>query len=112
MQVNVQAGRFLMIARSVVILRAAYLAIKKKKITAEVLKDKLLLKGLTAVQVAQVFDIIFALCGATKNNWVLCLFQVYSRLFILFGSLKLNPRVFYWIISSLKELVHYCYPGV
>ena len=74
--------------------RAIYLAIKKKKITPEVLKDKLLLYGLTAVQVSQILDIFFALLGLTKNNWLLCLFQIYSRYFILFGSLRINPKVF------------------
>ena len=79
--------------RGFVLVRSLYLAISQKKVTAPILKDKLLSYGLTTTQVAQIFDIVFSLIGATKTSWLFSIFQVYGRLVILFSTQRLNPEV-------------------
>lgn len=83
-------------------MRNLYLAILEGKITASVLKDKFLAYGLTAVQIGQIFDILFAISGATKTNWLLSLLQIYSRLFITFGTLPKIPNVFLVVLLKTK----------
>ncbi len=79
--------------RSFVCGLALYLAALQKSLAAPVFLHPLLSASLTLAQTMQIFDVIFALAGATKTNTLQSAIQVYSRLFVLYGSLYRFPTV-------------------
>ena len=79
--------------RMFVFLRAAYLSSKYLSLSIPIFEDPILCNGLVLAQTSQAFDVIFAAAKLTRTNWFYSFMQVYSRLFILFGSLWIAPNV-------------------
>lgn len=73
-------------------------------------------KILQICQTAALLEIFHALCGLVRSNWLLTAFQVYSRVFLLWGVIwsvpetQHGPAVAMWLSAwTVTEVIRYSF---
>eukprot|EP00826_Nyctotherus_ovalis_P024176 TRINITY_DN1873_c0_g1_i10.p1 TRINITY_DN1873_c0_g1~~TRINITY_DN1873_c0_g1_i10.p1 ORF type:complete len:166 (-),score=25.18 TRINITY_DN1873_c0_g1_i10:109-606(-) len=71
------------------------------------------MKVLIFSQCAQALDVVFAILGMTRTNWIFSFIQIGARLFVIFCSLRVYPdfngAVMVLLAWSLADIIRFGY---